>query len=477
MALAVGEFMSECEVDLFVIGGGSGGVRAARIAASHGAKVLLAEEFRLGGTCVVRGCIPKKLLVYASRYRKSFDEARGFGWDSKDVPVLDWKRLIAAKDREIQRLEDLYSASQRDAGVMVINSRAVLEAPDMVRLLKDGRSVRAGNILIATGARPNLLDVPGVQHAITSNEVFDLQQLPARIMIVGAGYIALEFASLFANLGSEVTILHRRGHVLDEFDQDLSGSLMSSLIKKGVTFILNDVLALIESSKAEGCDDDPNDRRALSITTKCGRCVTVDEIVLAVGRSPNTQNLGLEAAGVQLDELGAIEVDVESKSTVSGIFAVGDVTNRVNLTPVAIREGHSLADRIFGDKQWWVDYEGIPKAVFSTPEIGSVGLTQSEALELMPIIDVYKTRFTPLKASLAGNSDQSLMKLIVEPNSNRIIGAHIFSDEAAEMVQFLAIMLRSGITKDQFDSTMAVHPTAAEELLTLKNPLRISRKN
>jgi glutathione reductase (NADPH) len=452
--------MAEFDVDLFVVGGGSGGVRAARIAAGHGATVMLAEEFRMGGTCVIRGCVPKKLLVYASRFAESFEDAAGFGWTVPE-PRFDWRTMVAAKEREITRLEGLYTKGQENAGVTVIKSRAVLEGAHAVLLLATGRVVRARHILIATGAKPNLPAIPGIEHAITSNEAFDLPSFPKRIVIAGGGYIALEFAGLFAGLGSEVTVIYRGGNVLRGFDEDMRDGLRAAYERLGIRFLFNDTFSHIEKSDEvlEG---------SLKGTTRGGVTLEADQIMFAIGRSPNTASLGLEAAGVALDADGAVKVSPESQSSVPGIYAVGDVTNRVNLTPVAIREGHAVADTLFGNKPWAVDHALIPTAVFTTPEIGTVGLTEAQARAKHAIVDIYKTSFRPMKATLSGREDRMILKLVVDGTSDKVLGVHILGEDAGEMAQLLGISLRMGATKADFDATMAVHPTASEELVTMR---------
>ena len=451
----------EFDVDLFVIGGGSGGVRAARIAAGHGAKVMLAEEFRMGGTCVIRGCVPKKLYVLASRFARDFEEARGFGWTVGERSH-DWHRLVGAKEAEITRLEGLYAKGQASAGVEVVKSRAVIEGPNAVRLLADNRVIRAKNILIATGGRPNIDEkLPGYQHVVTSDEVFDLEEFPRRIVIAGGGYIALEFAGIFRLLGAEVTVIYRGAQVLRGFDQDLRDGLVSAYEKAGVKFVLNDVFSRIERSEA-----------GLVGHTAGGLRLPADQILFAIGRSPNSHGLGLEKLGVTLGKDGAIAVDAGSATNVPGIYAVGDVTNRVNLTPVAIREGHALADTLFGGKAgvkpWSVDYAHIPTAVFTTPEIGTVGLTEAEAREKFAVVDIFKTSFRAIKATLSGSEDRVMMKIVVDGESDRVLGVHLLGEGAGEMIQLLGIPLRMGATKADFDATMAVHPTAAEELVTMR---------
>jgi glutathione reductase (NADPH) len=449
--------MTTYDYDLFVIGGGSGGVRAARIAATHGAKVAIAEEYRFGGTCVIRGCVPKKLLVYASRFRDDFEDAAGFGWTVGESR-FDWTTLIANKDKEVARLEGIYRRNLERAGVAIFESRAVLEGPHTVRLLKAHKTVRARTILIATGGAPNVdAELEGREHVITSNEAFHLKELPRRVVVAGGGYIAVEFAGIFAGLGAETTLLYRGPKVLRGFDEDLRDALMEELPRRGIRIVTEKVFTRIERSAG-----------GLTGHITGGGRLAADAIMFAIGRSPNTAGLGLETAGVSMDRGGAIKVDARSRTNVESIYAVGDVTDRVNLTPVAIREGHAFADTVFGGRPWSTDYEMIPTAVFATPEIGTVGLTEAEAREAHGAIDIYKARFRPMKGTLSGREERMLMKLVVEASGGRVLGCHIVGPDAAEMVQMAAIAMRMGATKADFDRTMALHPSAAEELVTMR---------
>jgi glutathione reductase (NADPH) len=448
--------MKDFDVDLFVIGAGSGGVRAARIAAGHGAKVMVAEEFRVGGTCVIRGCVPKKLYVYASRFADAFEDAAGFGWQLPQMPRFGWRALVDAKEREISRLSGLYRLNLEHAGVAIVATRAVLEDRHSVRLA-DGRVVSARHILVATGARPVLEPaIPGRELAITSNEVFDLEKFPERMVIVGGGYIAVEFASVFARLGTKVTQVMRAENVLRGFDDDMREGVHDALAKAGVKLLFATLPTRIE--KADG---------GLRVGLSNGEEIACEEVMIATGRKPATAGLGLEKAGVELDPLGAVKVDAYSKTNVDSIYAVGDVTNRVNLTPVAIREGHALADTLFGGKPTAVVHTDIPTAVFATPELGTVGLTEHAARAIFAIVDIYTASFRPLKATLSGRAEKTIMKLVVDGETDRVLGVHILGEAAAEMAQLLAIAVKMGARKADFDATMALHPTAAEELVTL----------
>ncbi|MBS0268980.1 MAG: glutathione-disulfide reductase [Proteobacteria bacterium] len=449
--------MTDFDFDLFVIGAGSGGVRAARVAASHGAKVAIAEEYRVGGTCVIRGCVPKKLLVYASRFADDFADARGFGW-SVSGETFDWTSLVAAKNKEISRLEAAYRATLDKYKVEVFPERATLLSQNEVRLANSGRKVTAKTVLVATGGRPNVDPaLPGVENVITSNEVFDLKEFPRRIVIAGGGYIAVEFASIFNGLGAKVTLIYRGEKFLRGFDEDLRDGLAAAMTARGIRIITGQKFTKIEK-RASG----------LAGTISSGETLEADQIMFAIGRSPNTKNLGLEALGAHVDAEGAIVVDNASQSTAPSVYAVGDVTNRVNLTPVAIREGHAFADTLFGEKPWIVDYTTIPTAVFSTPEIGTVGFTEQEARAQYEDVHIYKGSFRPMKAILAGRNEKMLMKIIVEGASDRVVGVHVLGPDAAEIIQMAAIAVRMRACKSDFDQTMALHPSAAEELVTLR---------
>lgn len=450
--------MSGYDVDLFVIGGGSGGVRAARIAAGHGAKVMVAEEFRLGGTCVIRGCVPKKLYVYASRFRDEFEDAAGFGWTLPQQPTFDWATLVAAKEKEISRLSGLYRQTLDRAGVAIVDDRAVIAGTNKVRLVREGRDISAKHILIGVGASPQLEPaIPGIENAISSNEIFDLPTFPSRLLVVGGGYIAVEFASAFARLGARVDQVMRADNILRGFDADMRAGARDALAHAGVNFHFGVLPTRIEKT-ADG----------LRVDLSRGESIVVDQVLVATGRAPHTKGLGLETARVATDAIGAIRVDAYSRTNVASIYAVGDVTNRVNLTPVAIREGHAFADTVFGGKDIRVDHADIPTAVFTTPEIGTVGLTEEQARAKFDIVDIYSAGFRPMKATLSGRAERTLMKIVVDGTTDRVLGVHILGHEAGEMAQLLGIAVKMGATKSDFDATMAVHPTAAEELVTMR---------
>ncbi|PPQ39131.1 NADPH-glutathione reductase [Rhodoblastus acidophilus] len=450
--------MTGYDVDLFVIGAGSGGVRAARIAANHGAKVMVAEEFRIGGTCVIRGCVPKKLYVYASRFAGDFAAAESFGWRLPGKPEFDWRKLVAAKEAEITRLSGLYAANLAKSSVEIVQERAEVAGPNEIRLVGSGRRLTARHILVATGGAPQMHpEIPGIEHAISSNEVFDLPDFPQKLVIVGSGYIAVEFASIFARLGADVTLLFRADRILRGFDDFMREGLSEELTAAGVRQLAGVLPTAIEKTA-----------KGLGVKLSNGEGLVADQVLVATGRAPHTAGLGLEQAGVELEWNGAIRVNDESATNVPSIHAVGDVTHRINLTPVAIREGHLLADRLFGGGVQSVDYAFIPTAVFTTPEIGTVGLTEAEAREKYAIVDIYQTAFRPMKATISGGAGRTRMKIVVDGDSDRVLGVHILGEDAGEMAQTLAISLRLGAKKADFDATMALHPSAAEELVTLR---------
>ncbi|MCZ7659082.1 MAG: glutathione-disulfide reductase [Xanthobacteraceae bacterium] len=457
--------MSERDVDLFVIGAGSGGVRAARIAGGYGARVTIAEEFRVGGTCVIRGCVPKKLYVYASRFPHDFEDAAGYGWTLPE-PSFDWRKLVANKDKEIARLEAAYAANLEKAGVEIVRSRAVLEDAHTVRLVATGERVRAAHVLIATGAHPTSgAAIPGIEHAISSNEAFDLAELPRHILIQGGGYIALEFACIFAGLGSEVTVVYRGQNILRGFDDDIRAHLRGEMERRGIRIVTERTVTAIEP-KGEG----------YLVRLSGGEAREVDRVMFATGRVPNTAGLGLEAVGVGLHANGGVVVDDYSRTAVPHIYAVGDVTNRVNLTPVAIREGHAFADTVFGGRPTPIDHADIPTAVFTEPEVGTVGLTEAAARAALPAVDVYTAVFRPMRVTMSGRETRMLMKLVVDGSNDRVVGCHIVGHDAGEMIQLVGIAVRMKATKADFDATMAVHPTAAEELVTMRTPTARHRR-
>jgi glutathione reductase (NADPH) len=449
--------MAEHDVDLFIIGAGSGGVRAARVASSYGARVMIAEEFRVGGTCVIRGCVPKKLLVYASRFSDEFADAAGYGWTSSR-PTFHWPTLIANKDREIARLEAAYTGTLERFNVELVKSRAVIEDAHTVRLLSTGARVRAETMLIATGAWPHYgPKIPGLEHAISSNEALHLPEMPKRIVIQGGGYIAVEFACIFAGLGSEVTLVYRGENILRGFDDDVREHLRSEMRTRGITVACGHTVAAI---------DKVGDEFVTHLSDNS--TIAADKVMFAIGRRPNIMGLGLETAGVKIAEHGGIAVDEYSRTSVPNIYAVGDVTHRVNLTPVAIREGHAFADTLYGGKPTPVDHANVPTAVFSEPEVGVIGLTEAQARERLAKLDVYKTTFRPMKATLSGRQTHTFMKLLVDGITDQVVGCHIVGPDAGELIQVIGVAVKMGATKADFDATMAVHPTAAEELVTMR---------
>jgi glutathione reductase (NADPH) len=448
--------MADHNVDLFVIGAGSGGVRAARIASGYGARVMIAEEYRVGGTCVIRGCVPKKLLVYASRFSDEFEDAAGYGW-SIGKQEFDWATLIANKDREIARLEAAYTTTLERYNVQIAKTRAVLEDAHTVRLATGAR-VRAQTILIATGARPHHgTPIAGENHVISSNAAFHLKKLPKRILIQGGGYIAVEFAGIFNGLGCDVTLVYRGEKILRGFDEDVREHLMRELGLRGIRILTRKIVKAVEKVD-----------HGFDVCLSDNEQILVDLAMFATGRRPNSEGLGLESVGVKISERNGILVDAYSRTSVPNIYAVGDVTDRVNLTPVAIREGHAFADTVFGGKPTAVDHTKVPTAVFSEPEVGAIGLTEKQAIEQFDKIDVYKTSFRPMKATLSGRDTRVFMKLVVDGNTDKILGCHIVGPDAAELIQVVGIAVTMGATKADFDATMAVHPTAAEELVTMR---------
>lgn len=447
--------MAEFDYDLFVIGGGSGGVRAARVSAAHGAKVALAEEHKVGGTCVIRGCVPKKLLVYGAHFAEDLADARRFGWDVPDCK-FDWPTLRDNVLAEVDRLNQAYTTTLNNNDVEIILERATVSGPNSVRLAS-GREITARYILIATGAWPARPDIAGIEHAITSNEVFHLEKLPKRVLIAGGGYIANEFAGIFHELGADVTIVNRTDVILRGYDESIRDRLLQISMTKGIKFQFNSRFSSIEKT-----DD------GLRVTFDSCEPIDVDLVLFATGREPHTNGLGLEEAGVTLDAKGAVVVDEDSKSSVDSIYAVGDVTNRVQLTPVAIREGQAFADTVFGNKPWRVDYHCIPSAVFSHPPLAGVGLTESQAKQKYGAVRVYSSDFRPMKNVLANRNERALYKMICHAETDQILGLHMIGPDSAEILQAAAVAVKAGLNKKAFDDTVALHPSMAEELVLLR---------
>jgi len=446
--------MSSHDFDLLVIGAGSGGVRASRIAAGHGARVAVAEEYRVGGTCVIRGCVPKKLLVYGSHFAEDLEDARRFGWQIEGK-TFDWAVLRDNVAAEVDRLNGLYQNTLDNNQVTTLLGHARIIDTHTVEV--EGQRHTAGTILIASGARPFTPDIPGAEYGITSNDVFHLPTLPRRMVIAGAGYIATEFAGVFHELGVDVSLINRSETILRGWEPALSDRLLQISMAKGLNFKLNCRLERVEKTEA-----------GLVLHFADGKTMETDVVLWALGRVPNVEGLGLEDVGVALNEKGAIAVDADNRTNVPSIFAVGDVTDRVQLTPVAIREGHSFADRQFGEKNWHVDYNAIPSAVFSNPPLGSVGMTEAQARNAYGQVKIYTSDFRPMKNVLAGRNERALYKLVVDASSDRVVGAHMIGPDAPEILQAVAIAVKAGLTKAQFDDTMALHPTMSEELVLMR---------
>ena len=455
--------MKKYDYDLITIGAGSGGVRASRRAAATGARVAIVENLRFGGTCVMRGCVPKKLLVYASHFADDFEDSGGYGWQSVD-PGFDWPALIEAKNKELDRLEDVYHRILGEAGVEEIFAIATLADAHTVEVDgSGGKSLTAETILVATGGWPIMPPIPGIEHVITSNEALDLPELPERISIVGGGYVAVEFAGIFNGLGAQVTEIIRAPQILRGFDGDVRDTLAGEMENKGIDIRRQTVVEEITKDDKSG--------GGFSLRLKDGGTINADVVMYATGRAPNTARMGLEEAGVALDKKGAIKVDEFSRSSVDNIYAIGDVTERMNLTPVAIAEAEAMVRTAFGGQHTAVDYAGVPSAVFSQPPIGTVGLTEAGAEAEIGgggAIDVYVARFTPMKYTLSGRDEKSMMKLVVERNTGRVLGCHMVGLDAPEIIQGFALGLRCGATKADFDATIGIHPTAGEEFFTLR---------
>lgn len=448
--------MSEFDYDLITIGAGSGGVRASRMAARTGARVAVVEESRVGGTCVMRGCVPKKLLVFGSSFASAFEDARGYGW-TVPQPSFDWATLIANKNTELNRLEGIYGRILRENNVDQLDGHGAVTGPNSVEV--NGKTYTAERILIATGGWPHLPDVPGIEHAITSNEALDLESFPKRIVIVGGGYIAVEFAGLFNALGADVTIIIRAGNILRGFDEDIRDALATEMEKQGITIHRECVVRSIEP-EGEG----------YSVRLHGTETIDCDAVFYATGRTPNTKGLGLEEAGVKLTEKGAVVVNEYFQTSTPSIFALGDVVSRIELTPVAINEGMAFVATQFEGRPTPMDYDNVPAAVFSQPPVGTVGLMEDQARERGEV-DIYVSRFRPMKHTLTGRDAHAMMKLIVDRKSQRVVGCHMVGDDAPEIVQGFAVALKCGATKAQFDATVGIHPTAAEEFVTMRDKL------
>ncbi|MEM9591068.1 MAG: glutathione-disulfide reductase [Pseudomonadota bacterium] len=447
--------MSEYDYDLFVIGAGSGGVRAARLAAQLGKRVAIAEEYRIGGTCVIRGCVPKKLLVYGSRYGEEIADSKAFGWSYDDLE-FEWPTLIHNVQREVDRLNGVYTRTLENAGVERFLTRATVDGPHSIRLADREAAVSAEYILVAAGSAPAFPSIPGAEHFISSNECFQLESLPQSIVILGAGYIGMEFASIFAGLGVDVTVVYRGDQILRGFDMDLRDTVAEALRDRGVDLRMDSNIASIEK-----------DGDQYRVVLNDGDCFHAALVMAATGRKPNTVGLGLEGVGVELGHNGKVVVDSFSKTSVDSIYAVGDVTDRANLTPVAIREGTAFVETVFEERAKAMEYSFIPTAVFTEPEIGTVGLTEEEARKDHQV-DMYKASFRPMRATISGRDEKVFMKLIVDVETDKVLGLHMVGPDAAEIVQMAAIPLRLGATKADFDSTMALHPSMAEEFVTLR---------
>lgn len=453
--------MADYDYDLFVIGAGSGGVRAARVAAMSGAKVAVAEEYRVGGTCVIRGCVPKKFMVYAAEFAHYAQVAEGYGW-SKSQAVFDWPTFLEAKDREIARLSGIYVTNLQNAGAELLHGKARVVGPHALEVTGETgqvRKVTAKKILVATGGRPfKPAEIPGIEHAITSEEAFHLPQLPKRVLVAGGGYIAVEFAGIFAGLGVDTTLVYRGANILRGFDDDVRTHLTEEMKKRGIKVVL-------------GTQHDRIDKTETGLVNHLtnGHAIETDVVMFATGRKPYVEGLGLETAGVQLTEGGAVAVDQFSKTSADHIWAVGDVTDRINLTPVAIREGAAFAQTEFHNNPQSFDHEMVALAVFSQPPVGSVGLSEAEARRQHGKVDIYLSRFRPMKTTFYGGDERCLIKLVVAADSEKILGCHVVGPDAPEIIQMATIALKMGVTKPQWDSTCAVHPTLAEELVTMRD--------
>lgn len=446
--------MAKYDFDLFTIGAGSGGVAGSRRAGSYGARVGIAEAVRVGGTCVLRGCVPKKLLVYASEFARAFDDAEGYAWTVGETKV-DWAQMIAKKDRELDRLNGIYLNLLKNSNVQLFEGRARLIDAHTVEVA--GKRVTSETIMIATGGHAQRPPIPGIELTMTSDDILDMKEIPKHLVVVGGGFIAVEFACIFRNLGSEVTEIVRGDNILRGFDPDVRSSLADEMKKQGMTLKPNTNVTAIEKSD-----------NGLVVVTDVGERIACDRVLYATGRVPNSKGLGLEEVGVHVNKLGAIAVDEWSKTTVPNIYAVGDVTNRINLTPVAIAESRAVAETLYNNNPIRMDHDNVPSAVFSQPPIGQVGLSEDVARGIYGEVDVYVTRFKPMKNTLSGRDERTMMKLVVDAKTDRVLGCHMVGPDAPEIIQGLAIAVKCGATKRQFDQTVGIHPSAAEEFVTLR---------
>lgn len=448
--------MARYDFDMITLGAGSGGVASSRRAGSYGARVAIVEESRIGGTCVLRGCVPKKLLVYGAQFADAFADAAGFGW-SVAPPSFDWASLIAAKNKELDRLEGIYVNMLKNSGVEIIEGRGMLVDPHTIEV--GGRHYTAETILIATGGHPTVPDIPGIQHVISSNEALDLASLPRKIVIVGGGYIAVEFAGIFRGFGSEVVEIIRREDLLYGFDDDLRVALAQEMRGRGIEIAARTQVARIEKDPREG----------YTVVTGAGREISADVVLYATGRGPNTKGLGLDAVGIKTNDRGAVQVDEWQRTSVPNVYAVGDVTDRLNLTPVAIGEGRAIAETLYNNNPIKMDHADVPTAVFSNPPIGTVGLSEEEARrQYGDDVDIYSARFRPMKNTLSGRDERTLMKLVVDGKSDRVLGCHMLGPDSPEIIQGLAIAIKCGASKRMFDQTVGIHPSAAEEFVTMR---------
>ena len=447
--------MPSFDFDMITIGAGSGGVASSRRAGSYGARVAICEDSRVGGTCVIRGCVPKKFLVYAAAFADDFADAAGYGWHVP-APRFDWGKLISRKNAEIDRLEGIYRSLLRNANVTLFEGRARIVDPHTVEVL--GKRHTAQNILVATGARPILPGIPGIEHAITSNEALELPVLPRRIVIVGGSYIACEFAGIFNGVGADVTLVIRGDKILRGFDEDIRDALTAEMTARGIDIRNHTEIAALDETGQH-----------LSLTTTAGTRLAADQLLYAIGRAPVTANLGLEEAGVKLKPNGAVAIDSWQRSSVPSIYAIGDVTDRINLTPVAIAEGRAVAETLFNDNPIEMDHADVASAVFSIPPVGTVGLTEADARRQSGAVDVYRTRFTPMKNTLSGRKEKTMMKIVVDRESDRVLGCHMVGPDAPELIQGLAVAIKCRATKRQFDLTVGIHPTAGEEFVTMRD--------